>query len=77
MTMETLDSAYRANPFRPFAFRLTNGKTIPVPRPESLAFNPSRGRTAIVIDENEGWEVVDLPLVVSLKFEGEPASSEM
>ena len=46
---------------------------IPVPHPEFLAFG--RGRTAIVMDGNDGWEVIDLLLVVSLSFEGQEAAS--
>ena len=75
MTMETLDRAYRANPFKPFAFRLADGRSLPVPHPEFLAFNP-KGRTAVVMDERDGAEHVDLLLVVSLSFEGEPAASK-
>lgn len=75
MTMESLDRAYRANPFRPFALRLADGRALPVPHPEFLAFNP-RGRVAIVMDERDGAEFVDLLLVVSLSFEGEKAASE-
>ncbi len=70
MTIESLDRAYKARPFRPFAFRLADGRSIPVPHPEFLAFN-GKGRTAIVIDDEYGFEVVDLPLVVSLAFEGQ------
>jgi hypothetical protein len=55
MTVESLTRAYTAQPFRPFSFRLANGRTIPVPYPEFLAFNP-RGRMAIVMDERDGAE---------------------
>jgi hypothetical protein len=75
MTIESLTRAYTAQPFRPFMFRLADGREIPVRHPEFLSFNPRTGRTAIVMDENEGWDVVDLLLVVSLRFEGEPAAS--
>lgn len=75
MTIETLTRAHTARPFRPFAFRLADGRALPVPHPEHLAFNP-RGRTAIVVDDRDGFEVVDLLLVVSLSFEGEPAATE-
>ena len=73
MTIETLERAHKAQPFRPFSFRLADGRSIPVPHPEFLAFN-GRSRTAIVTDEGDGFEVVDLLLVVSLSFEGEPAA---
>lgn len=75
MTMETLDRAYKANPFRPFALHLADERSLPVPHPEFLAFNP-RGRVAIVMDKHDGAEFVDLLLVVSLSFEGEPAPAK-
>ncbi len=74
MTIESLDRAYRANPFRPFTLELANGRSVPVPHPEFLAFNP-KGRMAIVMDDRDGADWVDLLLVVSLRFEGEPAPS--
>ena len=46
-----------------------------MPHPEFLAYNP-KGRVAIVMDEKDGAEYVDLLLVVSLSFEGEPATSK-
>ena len=73
MTVKSLDRRNKASPFRPFALRLVDGRTVPVPHPEFLSVNP-RGRTAVVMDERDGFEVVDLPLVVSLCFEGEPAT---
>jgi hypothetical protein len=72
MTIESLERAQKAQPFRPFSFRLAAGRSIPVPHPEFLAFN-GRGRTAVVTDEGDGFDVVDLLRVVSLSFEGEPA----
>jgi hypothetical protein len=75
MTIESLDRAYRASPFRPFALHLRDGRSVPVPHPEFLSFNP-KGRTAVVMDERDGFEAVDLLLVVSLGFEGEPARVE-
>jgi len=76
MTIETLDRAHKARPFRPFSFRLADGRELPVPHPEYLAFN-GRGRTAVVTDQAKGFEVVDLLLVVSLSFEGEAAGKDL
>jgi hypothetical protein len=75
MTIESLDRAYRANPFKPFSLRLADGRSLRVPHPEFIAFNP-KGRIAIVVDEQDGAEHVDLLLVVSLSFEGAEAASE-
>ena len=73
MTIEFFERAHKAHPFRPFSLRLADGRSIPVPHPEFLAFN-GRSRTAIVTDEGDGFEVVDLLLVISLSFEGEMAA---
>ncbi len=73
MTMETLEKAIKAQPFRPFDLHLADGRTIPVPHPEFIAFNP-RGRVALVLDEHDGAEYIDLLLVVSLSVEGRPAT---
>ena len=73
MTIESLERAHKAHPFRPFTFRLADGRSIPVPHPEFLAFN-GKSRTAVVTDEGEGFEVVDLLLVDSLSFEAEKAA---
>lgn len=74
MTIESLDRAYKAQPFRPFAFRLADGRTLPVPHPEHLAFS-QKSRTAVIMDDAGGFEVIDLLLVVSLSFESLAATS--
>jgi hypothetical protein len=76
MTIESLTKAHTARPFRPFAFRLADGRSLPVPRPESVAFNPRGGNIAIVMDDQDGAEFVDLLLVVSLHFEGATVTQE-
>jgi hypothetical protein len=75
MTIESLEPAHKSRPFRPFSLRLADGRSIPVPHPEFLAFN-GKGRTALVTDEGEGFDIVDLLLVVPLSFEGQPAGRE-
>jgi hypothetical protein len=71
MTIETLDRAIHAAPFRPFTLHLADGRTLSVPHPDFIAFNP-KGRVALVLDERDGAEYVDLLLVVSLSIEGQP-----
>jgi hypothetical protein len=74
MTIESLTRAYTAQPFRPFVLRLADGRALPVPHPEFLAFNP-RGRMAFVMDDRDGGSWVDLLLVVSLDYEGQEVQS--
>ncbi len=75
MTIESLSSAIEARPFRPFRIHLADGRTIAVPHPEFIAFKP-KGRTAVVMDEGagDGFEIVDLLLCVSLRFDSTPAA---
>ena len=75
MSIEVLERAYHDRPFRSFIMHLADGRSLPVPRPEFLAFG-GLGRTAVVMDEGDEWRVIDLLSVVGLSFEGEPAASE-
>lgn len=75
MTIESLTNAIHATPFRPFSFMMADGRRLPVPHRDFIAFN-GRGRTAVITDENDGFDVVDLLLVTSLRFEGELQSIE-
>jgi hypothetical protein len=70
MTPGLLTQAHMARPFRPFAIRLADGRTLPVSRPSSLAFN-GKGQAAVVMDEGDGFEFVDLTMIADLDFEGE------
>lgn len=67
MTTTPLRDALHAQPFKPFAFRLADGRSLPVEHPEFCAYVPG-GRTAIVLRSDEGYDLVDLLLVVSLEF---------
>jgi hypothetical protein len=67
MTIEALDRAIHATPFRPFSFMMADGRRLPVPHPDLVAFNP-KGRMDVVMDEHDGADWVDLRLVASLDF---------
>jgi hypothetical protein len=67
MTMESIAQAYRSQPFRPFTLTALDGRTIPVLRPELICFNP-KGRTIIVMDDENCWDIIDLKLIVALDF---------
>ena len=65
MTIESLERLYRAQPFRPFTVHLADGREVAVEHPEFLARTPA-GRTIIVTQADESFEVIDLLLVTSL-----------
>jgi hypothetical protein len=67
MIIEQLRAAYLAEPFAPFVLHLADGREIPVRHREFLALFPS-GRTIIVAQPDESFNIVDTPLVTDLEF---------
>ena len=65
MTIEALRRFAKAAPFRPFLIHLADGRTIPVVHHDYIISSPS-GRTAIVYQPDDSFEVIDLLLVASL-----------
>lgn len=66
MTIEQLKQVYKAEPFRPFLIHTADGRMITVKHREFLATSPS-GRTIIVYQPDESFEIIDLLLVTSLE----------
>ena len=67
MTTEQLKTAWKAQPFRPFVIHLADGRAIKVVHPDFLSRSPS-GRTIIVHQPDESWNVIDLLLVTDLEI---------
>jgi hypothetical protein len=67
MTTNELQNAWKAQPFRPFVLHLADGRQIKVVHPDFLNRSPS-GRTVIVYQPDESWNVIDLPLVTDLEI---------
>ena len=67
MTIERLKEAYSAQPFRPFVMHLADGRELPVLSREFISIAPS-GRTTIVHQPGDNYNVVDLLLVTDLEF---------
>jgi hypothetical protein len=66
MTIEQLRRLYEAEPFRPFLIHLADGRMITVRHREFLATSPS-GRTIIVYQPDDSFNIIDLLLVTSLE----------
>ena len=65
MTIQELRKMLHAQPFRPFDIHLADGRSVSVNHPEFVGETPS-GRT-IGVGTVDGFEIVDLLLVTSLK----------
>lgn len=73
MTIEQIRRLYEAQPFRPFTMHLADGRQLPVVHREFMASAPS-GRTVIVYQPDDSFNVVDLLLVTDLEVKSEDGS---
>lgn len=67
MTGEALKNRLIEQPFRGFALRMPDGRTLPVPHPEFISLEPDAERSAIVWKGDGGYWTVDLELVSDLE----------
>jgi hypothetical protein len=72
MNIEQLRAAYKAEPFAPFVLHLADGREIPVRHRDFLMLFPS-GRTIIVGQPDESFNIVDTLLVTDLEFKPKSA----
>ena len=65
MTIERIRAHCHLQPIQPFTIHLADGREIPVPHPDFVAFGPM-GRTLLVYRPDESHHVVDLLLVTDM-----------
>lgn len=77
MSPDQIRKLLRAAPFRPFRLNLVDNRSFDVPHPEFVAIQPF-GRWIVVVTPNElgGYEVVNLPLIVSMTVLPDPPASQ-
>lgn len=66
MTVDQLRTVRRAQPFRPFALHLTDGRQFRIEHPEFLLQSRS-GRTVVIESTDDSFEIIDLLLVTSIE----------
>jgi len=66
MTIEQLNVAMHAIPFRPFTIRMADGRSFQVKHRDFISRSPS-GRTVIVHGEGDSYRVLDLLLMTELE----------
>jgi hypothetical protein len=69
MTVSEFRNILGAQPFRAFAIHLADGRSIPVKHREFVLPSPS-GRTVIVYQPDDSFDVIDMLLVTSLTVNG-------
>jgi hypothetical protein len=66
MTIEQVKRLYNEVPFKPFIIHMADGRQIPVKHREFMATAPS-GRTIVVYQPDDSFNIIDLLLVTSLE----------
>ena len=64
MDLNSIRSALREQPFRPFELCLADGRRVPVAHPEFVAMNQ---RIVIVTDDESDTKILEPLLIVSLE----------
>jgi hypothetical protein len=67
MTGEQLKQHLQTSPFRPFRIVSADGHEIEVVHQDYVSLGP-KGRTAVVWQRNEAFNVVDIMLITRLEF---------
>jgi hypothetical protein len=68
MTIDKIRQLYEARPFHPLTIHLADGRQIVVEHPEFMARAPS-GRTVVVYQPNDSFNIIDLLLVTDLEVQ--------
>ena len=71
MDVAGIREALHRQPFQPFALRLADGRSLRVPHPDFVAVGERR---VVVVAADDSWSAIESLLVVSLDFDGSPAS---
>ena len=75
MSIQQLDAAHKARPFRSFTLHMTDGRTCHVPHPEFLSRSPS-GRTVVLQGGDDNLSILDLLLLTETELEPAVASGD-
>ena len=68
MNTDRFTRLVRRKPFRPFVVRMADGQALQVTHPESVVVVPD-ARLAAIATGDGGLELVDIPLVTSVRLE--------
>ena len=69
MTIEQMRQVWKSEPFQPFTIHLADRRQVRVSLREFLAMSPS-GRTVIVYQPDDSFNIIDLLLVTDLAIGG-------
>jgi hypothetical protein len=77
MSADELRKCIIASPFRPFTLDIADGRRIPVLGSDFIIVAPERGRTAVVYQRNDDFDILDTMLITGISFESTTNTSPM
>jgi hypothetical protein len=69
MSADELRKCVVASPFRPFTLNIGDGRRIPVIGRDFILIAPDKGRTVVVFQRNDDFDILDTMLITGINFE--------
>jgi hypothetical protein len=69
MSPDELKKCIVASPFRPFTLNIADGRRIPVIGRDFILIAPTKGRTVLVFQRNDDFDILDTMLITGASFE--------
>ena len=69
MSPDELKKCIVASPFRPFTLNIADGRCIPVIGRDFILIAPEKGRTVLVFQRNDDFDILDTMLITGASFE--------
>jgi len=67
VTKEAIAERIQAAPFRPFAVRLTDGRSYAIPGPDYASVSPNGRLLTIYTDGGNGVKILDVALITEIE----------
>jgi hypothetical protein len=75
MSADELRKCIMASPFRPFTLTIADGRRIPVLGRDFILMAPEKGRTVVVYQRNDDFDILDTLLITGISFESAASNS--
>jgi hypothetical protein len=75
MSAAELRKCIAASPFRTFTLNTADGRRIPVLGRDFILMAPEKGRTVVVHQGNDDFDILDTLLITGVSFESASSSS--
>lgn len=66
-SIEELKKVKDRRPFEPFHIHMADGRDLRITHPDNVAWNPGDFTRVVFVGHTDGWEVLDLTLITSIR----------